>query len=350
MRSLNLLLVGSTAAQQGIHWFHTKGGCATPLGSSGQYDERWQVTEIACRDECARMIDCLAYEFGQVGNYNLCELHKEVLAKTFPGEHGITCHVKDSDRNRAAWMGLFDAPNQVVQATVAAPQTHTSARADCTAATAKGLKDLTALPGKPGDLRGCIFNDVDMSGGVVMEGVEFDWSSFQRAILQDAKANGASFRHAMMAGVVLSKGSFEGADFWRADLSEAQLESTTCSRCEFEWAILVRARMAGAVLQDAKLGYATLQGADLQNADLTRVDFSLANLGGVTLKGAKFSGADVRGVSFKGADTTGCDFAGVVNMHKARCDGHPTGGQAVTRWGIQAGCDINNPPTRGYAP
>ena len=55
----------------------------------------------------------------------------------------------------------------------------------------------------------------------------------------------------MMAGVVLSKGSFEGADFWRADLSEAQLESTTCSRCEFEWAILVRARMAGAVLQDA---------------------------------------------------------------------------------------------------
>ena len=94
MRSLNLLLVGSTAAQQGIHWFHTKGGCATPLGSSGQYDERWQVTEIACRDECARMIDCLAYEFGQVGNYNLCELHKEVLAKTFPGEHGITCHVK----------------------------------------------------------------------------------------------------------------------------------------------------------------------------------------------------------------------------------------------------------------
>ena len=93
-------------------------------------------------------------------------------------------------------MGLFDAPNQVVQATVAAPQTHTSARADCTAATAKGLKDLTALPGKPGDLRGCIFNDVDMSGGVVMEGVEFDWSSFQRAILQDAKANGASFRRA----------------------------------------------------------------------------------------------------------------------------------------------------------
>ena len=44
--------------------------------------------------QCARTIDCLAYEFGQVGNYNLCELHKEVLAKTFPGKHGITCHVK----------------------------------------------------------------------------------------------------------------------------------------------------------------------------------------------------------------------------------------------------------------
>jgi len=66
------------------------------------------VSEIVCRDECARMIDCLAYEFGQVGSFSLCELHREVIAKTFRGERGVTCHVKDSDQFRSMLWSLSD--------------------------------------------------------------------------------------------------------------------------------------------------------------------------------------------------------------------------------------------------
>ena len=90
----------------GTRWLNSTGGCATPHGGTGRYDERWQVSEVVCRDECARMIGCLAYEFGQVGSFSLCELHREVIVKTFRGERGVTCHVKDSDQFRSKLWSL----------------------------------------------------------------------------------------------------------------------------------------------------------------------------------------------------------------------------------------------------
>lgn len=89
--------------------------------------------------------------------------------------------------------------------------------------------------------------------------------------------------------------SLAGADLYKKELPEANLEGQD----------LTRTRFYGANLKSANFKKATLKKADLQIADLTGANLAGANLTyahllGTNLAGADLTGADLKWAVFKG--------------------------------------------------
>jgi len=81
-----------------------QGGCLTPGGNSGSFDERWGRTESECRRECELSVECVAYEHALINGqrsggggaaYTRCELHKDPVSDLMPLP-GHVCFVKVS--------------------------------------------------------------------------------------------------------------------------------------------------------------------------------------------------------------------------------------------------------------
>jgi len=96
----------------------------------------------------------------------------------------------------------------------------------------------------------------------------------------------------------LSEANLEGADLWKADLSNSNLKGAN-----LEGADLWKANLTGANLTGADLEGADLYGANLEGADLTG-----ANLEGANLRGASLTGANLEGENLTGADLSGALF------------------------------------------
>lgn len=77
-----------------------------------------------------------------------------------------------------------------------------------------------------------------------------------------------------------------GADFFRADLSDASLKGAYAKDAVFMQARLARTVFRGAMLEGANFGDADLQGARFEGADLRNANFEGANL-----RGARFANA-----------------------------------------------------------
>jgi uncharacterized protein YjbI with pentapeptide repeats len=141
-----------------------------------------------------------------------------------------------------------------------------------------------------------------------------------------------------------------GADFRRADLSQASFRSANLQHANFRKAdqvefTLIQAILRGQNLTEADrtcinfrgwnlvgidLSQADLSGANFVLADIVGADFSGANLGGAMLRGAslvraKFRGAILAGADLSDADLSGADLSGAdltnVNLWKAKLIG-----------------------------
>ena len=104
--------------------------------------------------------------------------------------------------------------------------------------------------GLPANLRGSWLNGVDLSKGCL-----------KKAILTDAKLNGANLRDTELQGAYLTD-----AELWLANMQNARMQWTDLVGAQMQGADLTRAQMQGVYLGNAKLQVAILTGADMRGA------------------------------------------------------------------------------------
>ena len=97
---------------------------------------------------------------------------------------------------------------------------------------------------------------------------------------------------------ILSDGSLQQADLWRANLKGADLQDTD----------LRGANLASASLQEANLSFVNLQDSNLGGANLRDASFRFADLQGASMVEAELEGAQLRGVNLQGATLVNANF------------------------------------------
>ena len=190
-----------------------------------------------------------------------------------------------------------------------------------------------APPGQRPSFRGQDLSGLDLSGldlsGADLAGVD----------LSGAKLAGANLAGANLSGARLNLAWIMGANFDRANLSDAVLETLVVSAglqtTPAEAASFVNANLSGAHVM-ARFSLDDMRGANFsgakmaadmrnQSMGLIHTDFSSAKLNGTNfagaalghvsfrfadLTGANLSGADLRRADFTGADLTGANLTG----------------------------------------
>ncbi len=224
-----------------------------------------------------------------------------------------------------------------------------------------GGLDLSALQLDGIDCRDAILEGVNLSNSSLRGAV------LDRAVLTGADLNGACLARAAMTACVAMGVTARGADFSKADLSQARFERadlhgvklTKCKgnkagfiRCIMTEVQAQQAGLTGACFSGSDLGAASFIGAELQRADfsrtlLDRCDFSRANLAkcwlgeaqgdevifvksnlngskcnGTRLQGADFSKADLAQAAWLDSDFSSGIFRGAVldRAMAVRCD------------------------------
>ena len=131
-------------------------------------------------------------------------------------------------------------------------------------------------------LREVHFGDVDLAyanfyradlSDANLAGANLMWARLSKANLSDAMLQGANLARAILNDAVLEDANLEGADLTRARLIEADLRDA-----HLEGANLTRAKLKKANLRDATLRHAVLAEADLSGADLTMTDIAGARM------------------------------------------------------------------------
>jgi uncharacterized protein YjbI with pentapeptide repeats len=107
-------------------------------------------------------------------------------------------------------------------------------------------------------------------------------SAFQRGPrLESIEAPKSKLAGRQLAGWGFWRSNFDGTDFSRANLAEADIQSGSYNGARFNHANLAKAWLMGASMRDASF----------ENADLSGVRFRGADLAGARFDGAKFDGA-----------------------------------------------------------
>jgi uncharacterized protein YjbI with pentapeptide repeats len=99
-------------------------------------------------------------------------------------------------------------------------------------------------------------------------------------------------------------------DFFRTNLTEANLEMSFLAWASFEWANLEGVNFKQANLRQANFRQANLRQVNLEEAKLEEADFKGANLEGANLEGANLKGANLEGANLKGANLEGANLEG----------------------------------------
>lgn len=119
----------------------------------------------------------------------------------------------------------------------------------------------------------------------------------QQTWLTDGSLKRANFYKANLGEADLGRANLHGATLSMANLNEADLGGANLSK-----AILLLAILTGARLWFADLSEARLEGADLRGAFLTKTNLSETNLEGADLRGAYLTKANLSGANLEGAD------------------------------------------------
>ncbi|MDE1150829.1 MAG: pentapeptide repeat-containing protein [Azospirillaceae bacterium] len=127
-----------------------------------------------------------------------------------------------------------------------------------------------------------------------------------------AKFEGATLRHANLAGRHLAGADWTKADFTGTNLSDIDAIGAHMPGAIFDGAILTGRKFTGAHLAGATFKGATLDHADFTDADLTGADFTHA-----TLVGCVFTGAILLGTHFDNVNLSGVAFSPSPNFTRA---------------------------------
>lgn len=149
----------------------------------------------------------------------------------------------------------------------------------------------------------------------------FDEASFRRAILTDARIEGASLRRACLDHI--DAATLRAAD--GCDLSEAQIRWSMLSGASFSRSILIGTKLTESTLTRATFAGARLEGAELLAVKARGASFANASMAGSSLSdadllGARFEGADLRLADLRGANLYGAELWRAA-MSDARLDG-----------------------------
>eukprot|EP00310_Coccolithus_braarudii_P021318 CAMPEP_0183355548 /NCGR_PEP_ID=MMETSP0164_2-20130417/40842_1 /TAXON_ID=221442 /ORGANISM="Coccolithus pelagicus ssp braarudi, Strain PLY182g" /LENGTH=333 /DNA_ID=CAMNT_0025528687 /DNA_START=9 /DNA_END=1010 /DNA_ORIENTATION=+ len=301
-----------------IRWFSTSGGCIAASGK-GAFDEHWDWTIQDCKIQCEMADWCKGFEFVSFSKPRTtrCELHKEHLVRAAP-ETNTLCIVKDTAAARQSWRGMIDGGSSSLDAKMnmrrggVSMYTHSSHRQACVEAAATAASsDISGL-----DLRGCQLLEAVMDK-VKMDGTIFDRALMERASLLEVSGTYSTFFDTLMAASYLTKSNLAYSTFAGADMSGAEASFFLCTECVF-----TRTKMVGTQLNDGSFLGANFHAADLTNANCFKADFSGASLRDVLFKGATltmatFVEADVAGADFEGAVITEEELIGAINVDKA---------------------------------
>ena len=135
----------------------------------------------------------------------------------------------------------------------------------------------------------------------------------------------------------LSGLNLQGANFQNAILEEADLETATLIGAEFHKANLTEAKLKGANLGIANFQNAILEKADLETAYLLGAEFHKADLTETKLKGADLRKANFQNAILEKADLETADLFG-VNLHKADLTGAKLKGADLRKANFQNAC------------
>ena len=131
-----------------------------------------------------------------------------------------------------------------------------------------------------------------------------------RADFFRADLSGANLAQADLSGANLAQANLSGADFRVANLSGADLRLADLGGARLFEANLSGAILSGTNLSRARLDEANLSGANLAHANLSRATFHRAALSGANLAQANLSGAYLRWANLSGANLMVADLGG----------------------------------------
>jgi len=133
----------------------------------------------------------------------------------------------------------------------------------------------------------------------------------------------ADFKSENLSFAVLYDVDFDGADFYRADLSGSAFVAGSIRNARFFEAKMVSfsgnlADFSGSNMRRVIAPRAGFSGTNLTNVDFRRADLRNADFQDANLRGANFIGADLRGANFCNTDVTGTKF-GKNKTKGAKC-------------------------------
>jgi len=199
----------------------------------------------------------------------------------------------------------------------------------------------------------------EMLPNICFAGMDFQLSGVDEIAkdLSGLKLQGANFQNAILEKADLETATLIGAEFHKANLTEAKLKGANLGIANFQNAILEKADLEtayllGAEFHKADLTETKLKGADLrkanfQNAILEKADLETADLFGVNLHkadltGAKLKGADLRKANFQNAILEKADLETAnlfdANLHKANLTGAKLKGADLRKANFQNAC------------
>jgi uncharacterized protein YjbI with pentapeptide repeats len=156
-------------------------------------------------------------------------------------------------------------------------------------------------------LKGAKLVNARFGCGTKFEGVPQRCAHLERASLDRAELQGASFVQAHLQGASLAWAELQGASLIQAQLqgaylAGAQLQGASLKNAQLQGAVLFNAQLQGALLQGAELQGAILNGAGLQGASLEHAQLQGAYLWWAQLQGALLMKAQLQGASLTGAN------------------------------------------------
>ena len=175
-----------------------------------------------------------------------------------------------------------------------------------------------------------------------LSGLNLQGANFQNAILEEADLEtatliGAEFHKANLTEAKLKGANLGIANFQNAILEKADLETAYLLGAEFHKADLTETKLKGADLRKANFQNAILEKADLETADLFGVNLHKADLTGAKLKGADLRKANFQNAILEKADLETADLFG-VNLHKADLTGAKLKGADLRKANFQNAC------------
>lgn len=184
-----------------------------------------------------------------------------------------------------------------------------------------GFKPLTISPDHSNtilDLRGVPLRNEDLPGISIpfslLDGADFFKANLRNADLSFIRGYGLSFHQAQMEGVKLIAARLDWADLSMAYLQEADLSRARLNSADLGWANLGRAKFRSAHLYGAIMEKIEAVNCNFSNAEMNQANLSLANCAQ-----SNFVKARLVGAKFVAANLTKTDFCESLLVNADLC-------------------------------